>query len=345
LQATDLSPPWVRLPDNEQQQQALIQGVRSGNPQYKQISDAIKFNEPLYDLASIYGHDIEGFKQNDIGKLLSEIPADRLKKMSAAEAFTTAFPTYQLTKDFGNLLEKVRSGASYPKEALDLFLNRGLQQVKVPDTPGWYRVTTPEAVRLEGAQMRHSVGGYGTSDTYNKGGKPAFTAGTTRVYSLRPQKNKPEVTLDVYDDPDTGLVKVNTVYGKENSDPSPYKEELFKLFDSIPNLDPMSLPRLYYGRRDDSPASTVDWAREYLEARPNVEVPAPRSVSRPQREVPGGNLWENVGRQEELGRQVVDMLYNVPGNAEQMAARQRIRDRIAARNARRAAEGIPPVEE
>jgi hypothetical protein len=333
------------FPDNEDYQQALIQGVRTGDPRYKQISDAITFNEPLYDLANNSGFEIPGFKQQEIGPLLSEIPADKLKKMSAAEAFLTAFPTYQLTKDFGNLLEKVRSGSSYPKEALDLFLNRGLQQVKVPDTPGWYRVTTPEAVRLEGAQMRHSVGGYGTSDTYNKGGKPAFTAGTTRVYSLRPQKNKPEVTLDVYDDPDTGLVKVNTVYGKENSDPSPYKEELFKLFDSIPNLDPMSLPRLYYVRRDDSPASTVDWAREYLEARPNVEVPAPRSVSRPQREVPGGNLWENVGRQEELGRQVVDMLYNVPGNAEQMAARQRIRDRIAARNARLAAEGIPPVEE
>jgi len=338
------------FPDSESHQQTLIQGVRTGDPRYKQISDAITFNEPLYDLANNSGFEIPGFKQQEIGPLLSEIPADKLKKMSAAEAFLTAFPTYQLTKDFGNLLEKVRSGASYPKEALDLFLNRGLQPVKVPDTSGWYRVTTPEAVRLEGAQMRHSVGGYGTSDTYNKGGKPAFTAGTTRVYSLRPQKNKPEVTLDVYDDPDTGLVKVNTVYGKENSDPSPYKEELFKLFDSIPNLDPMSLPRLYYGRRENSPAGTVDWAREYLEARPNVEVPsqrpAPTSASAfPQREVAGGNLWENVGRQEELGRQVVDMLYNAPGNEAQMAARERIRARIAARNARAQAEGIPPVGE
>jgi hypothetical protein len=190
--------------------------------------------------------------------------------------------------------------------------------------------------------MRHSVGGYATQDNYNKGGRPAFNAGTTRVYSLRPQKNKPEVTLDVYDDPDTGLVKVNTIYGKENSDPSPYKAELFKLFDSIPNLDAMSLPRLYYGSRENSPAGTVDWAREYLEARPNVQVPSPASR---QRAAPGGNAWENVGQDDNLMRQVINMVNNAPGNEAQMAARQRIRDRIAARNARRAAEGIPPVEE
>jgi hypothetical protein len=330
------------FPDNEDHQQALIQGVRSGDPRYKQISDAIAFNEPLYDLANSSGVDIPGFKQQEIGQLLSEIPADKLKKMSAAEAFVTAFPTYQLTKDFSGLVEKIRAGAAYPKEALDLYLNRGLQPVKVPDTPGWYRVTTPQAVRLEGAQMRHSVGGYATQDNYNKGGRPAFNAGTTRVYSLRPQKNKPEVTLDVYDDPDTGLVKVNTIYGKENSDPSPYKEELFKLFDSIPNLDSMSLPRLYYGRRENSPSGTVDWAREYLEARPNVQVPSPRPA---QRSTPGPNAWENVGQDDNLMRQVIDMVNNAPGNEAQMAARQRIRDRIAARNARRAAEGIPPVEE
>jgi hypothetical protein len=338
------------FPDNEDYQQALIRGVRRGDPQYKQISDAIRFNEPLYDLANNSGIDIPGFKQQEIGQLLSEIPADKLKKMSAAEAFVAAFPTYQLTKDFGGLLDKVRSGAAYPKEALDLYLNRGLQPVKVPDTSGWYRVTTPQAVRLEGAQMRHSVGGYATQENYNKGGIQAFNSGSTRVYSLRPQKNKPEVTLDVYDDPDTGFVKVNTIYGKENSNPSPYREELFKLFDSIPNLDPMSLPRLYYGRREDSPASTVDWAREYLLARPNVEMPSPTPAPTPasafpQREAPGGELWENVGRQEELGRQVLDMLRNVPGDEAQMAARQRIRDRIAARNARREAEGLPPIGE
>jgi hypothetical protein len=148
--------------------------------------------------------------------------------------------------------------------------------------------------------------------------------------------------LDVYDDPDTGLVKVNSIYGKENSNPSSYREQLFKLFDSIPNLDPMSLPRVYYVRRDNSPASTIDWAREYLEARPNVQVPSPRPA---QRSTPGPNAWENVGQDDNLMRQVIDMVNNAPGNEAQMAARQRIRDRIAARNARRAAEGIPPVEE
>jgi hypothetical protein len=314
------------FPDNEAHQRVFVEGVRSGDPQYQQIIDAIKHNEPIYDLASTYGHPISGFGRSDIGNLLSEIPADRLKKMSAAEAFTTAFPTYQLIKDFQGLIHNVRHGNSYPKEALDLHLNKGLQPVKGEGTTGWYRVTTPQAVQLEGAQMKHSVGGYGTSNTYNQGGKPAFTAGTTRVYSLRPQKNKPEVTLDVYDDPSTGKVKVNSIYGKENSDPSAHKEELFKLFDSIPNLDPYGLPRTYYRNRNSGEGGTVDWSREYMEARAN-------QPATPQTPQVSDNPWMHVGENNPANPQAEGLRARLQTMAEE--ARARIAARAEAARARR----------
>jgi hypothetical protein len=187
--------------------------------------------------------------------------------MSAAEAFKSAFPQWKLTKDFEQLVENVRYGRAYPKEAVAEILDRGLKPVEVPGTNGWYRVATPQAVQIEGAQMKHSVGGYATQENYNRGGKAAFNAGDTRVYSFRPQKNKPLITLDLYDNPNTGQVNVHSLSGPYNSSPENHIPEVIRFLRSIPNLDPNTLPHSSYratptGELLDA-AKRINWKEEY----------------------------------------------------------------------------------
>ncbi len=131
----------------------------------------------------------------------------------------------------------------------------------------WVRVSTPDAVQLEGAAMNHSVGGYKTDAGYGKGGKEAFNSGATRVYSLRNEKGKPAVTVESTWDKDNGL-NITQIKGKFNSEPNQQeKQAIFELFDV---LGPKKIHRSEsYGRTregDILPSESVtqvEWAKLY----------------------------------------------------------------------------------
>jgi hypothetical protein len=351
------------FPRNPELQHQFVTRVRAGDPEYQDVVDSIRHGEPILDLSNSWGPDLEGFQVNQLGSLLAEIPADRLKKMSAAEAYNTAFPNWKLQRQFGEILENIKQGRAYPKDVVNDILEKGLKPIKDESVKGWYQVATPQAVQIEGAQMKHSVGGYATNESYNKGGKPAFMAGTTRVYSLRPNKTKPEVTMDVYDDPETGKAVIHTIYGVENHFPTAQKEQIFKFFDTLPNLDRSRLPSVYYSRMPEGQEPVFNWQRAYSEARPqqNVQQLQSPALSPSQLEAMGlGEINPEMMAQIQADRAARIAARdperqariearrrareNEPGNEAQMAARQRIRDRIAARNARaQAEEGIPPA--
>jgi hypothetical protein len=253
--------------------QKLVEAVRAGDPNYQWIIDAIQRNEPVYDMAQL---PLPGMSGPEAASLLASIPADKLSKMNADEALISAYPQWQKSREFPQLILAIRNGQSYPKKAVNDILREGLKPVE--DVPGWYQVGTKKAVEVEGAQMRHSVGGYSTKEDYNMGGRPAFEAGTTRVYSFRPKMDKPEVTIDLADYPD-GLVKINQIQGPANTNPIENKEAIFNFLDTIPNLDLNSLPRHYYGGEGFS------WKDAYQEARPNrgpralTQTSFPRNVN------------------------------------------------------------------
>ena len=90
-------------------------------------------------------------------------------------------------------------------------LKKGVEPITTAPNGTIFRIKTTEGAALEGALMKHSVGGYNepkTKPSYNRGGQKSFNTGESRVYSLRdPKTGLPRVTFDIKFDLDTGLPK------------------------------------------------------------------------------------------------------------------------------------------
>jgi hypothetical protein len=125
--------------------------------------------------------------------------------------------------------------------------------------------------------MKHSVGGYGSGDTYGTGytqlpygGKKAFDEGLVRVYSLRNEQGLPEVTVEMAKT-DAGAGKawdVTQIRGRFNSEPAPQmREDIFNFLKKIDTTEGLAKVKTNgYARSatgESVPSTEVDWGQEF----------------------------------------------------------------------------------
>jgi hypothetical protein len=222
---------------------------------------AYRNNEPIYDMSR---PDLDFMVPANLAEGIASIPLKDLQRMSFPEAVIKGTKNMRLTRDWQEVLNKAENGKPLPTK---LYFD-GTEPVKsVGENLKWVQVTSPNAVELEGAAMRHSVGGYKTSNSYNLGGKDAFNSGRARIYSLRDDKGIPQVTVEIEARPNGELNVTRQIQAKFNSEPTAeQKRAIFTLFDQ---LNPSSMQPTKYSR-DRTGASLkedtmVNWGDEYAD--------------------------------------------------------------------------------
>lgn len=83
----------------------------------------------------------------------------------------------------------------------------------------WVQLDKPGQFKDESALMGHSVEGYepGGSESYGLGGWPAIESGDAKIYSLRDDKGRPHVTIEV--DSSGEVPSITQIKGKSNRAP------------------------------------------------------------------------------------------------------------------------------
>jgi hypothetical protein len=195
----------------------------------KSVVFAANKGEPIYDLSSMRpGFDI--FHEADVAKGIGTIPIDELERMTFPEMLIRGSQNTLLDRSADEVLAKVSEGKSIPMK----FYSEGIKAVPNMENVGWVRIESPFAVKLEGASMGHSVGGYGKPGQYGLGGLKAFQSGIARIFSLRPEGKKPVTTVEVKATPDTGELDIRQIKGPYNSVPTAEeKQKVFELFDEL----------------------------------------------------------------------------------------------------------------
>lgn len=91
----------------------------------------------------------------------------------------------------------------------------GLAKLATTNVGTWYELMTAEALKYEGKMMGHCVGG---------GGYTVGEGSTTRIFSLRNEKNEPHVTIEARHN------QIQQVKGKQNKAPVAKYHEAVKVF-------------------------------------------------------------------------------------------------------------------
>jgi hypothetical protein len=214
----------------------------------------------------VMGPTTDFMNARNVAQGIASIPVGELGRMSFPEAVIKGAQNMRFKRDWEAVIDNAKAGKPVPKE----IYFQGTQPVyELGKNQQWVRIMTPDAVELEGAAMRHSIGGYKTSTSYNLGGRPAFESGKARVFSLRNEKGVPQVTVETeFTEPGAiseGGLRVMQIRSKFNSMPTPEeKKAVFELFDT---LGPQSFKSTSYsttrtGDRLDE-AKQIDWGNEY----------------------------------------------------------------------------------
>jgi len=87
------------------------------------------------------------------------------------------------------------------------------------------RLTTAQAVQLEGASMHHSIGGYAKKGGYGVGGLDALLSGKAQLFSLRGKDGRPRITIEAQKNED-GTLLIRQIKGNFNGVPEPQDQEI-----------------------------------------------------------------------------------------------------------------------
>lgn len=219
---------------------------------------AAQRGEPIYDLTSVYPA-LELLSNRSILQGIASIPAKDLERMSFPEAIVRGAQNTKLQRSWDEVVARAKEGKNVDKE----FFLQGIKPVAPVGDSQWVQVTTPEAVRLEGAAMNHSVGGYSKPGSYGHGGLEAFQSGKAQVFSLRGKNGKPSVTVEAK--VDDGDYYISQIKGPFNSVPN--DEEKAAVFQLLDRLNPSSIKSEVYSRArngDNLDKSVqVDWGTEF----------------------------------------------------------------------------------
>jgi hypothetical protein len=235
------------------------------------VQQALNTGELLYDVSP----NMMMLSPMNVVEALQQVPANKLKSMSFPEALIQGSAALAPVRDYRTAIDMAERGAKVPRQALNMFTD---PVVEAPVVGGqWVQLTKPLATELEGKLMKHSVGGYGSGDTYGVGytqlpygGKKAFDEGLVRVYSLRNDQGLPEVTVEMAkSDAGKGNTwNVSQIRGRFNSEPAPQmRGDIFNFLKTIDTTEGLAKvkPNSYAksATGDTIPGSEVDWGREY----------------------------------------------------------------------------------
>jgi hypothetical protein len=240
--------------------QAFIQGVGDTDKGSQSLLYAATKEQPIYDINS---PSADFMRANNVADALASIPVAELERMTFPEALIKGAQNTRLKRDRGLMLEKARDGKTVPKE---IYFDGTQPVYEIDKNQKWVRIMSPDAVELEGAAMRHSIGGYKTSNSYNLGGRPAFESGLARIFSLRNEKGVPQVTVETKFTDEDGLM-INEVRSKFNSEPTAEeKRAVLQLFETLGPKDIRSTK--YRNTRSgealkEEDQVTVNWGDEF----------------------------------------------------------------------------------
>lgn len=220
---------------------------------------AARNDQPIYDVSL---PQMDFLRPTNLAESLASIPVKDLQRMSFPEAVIQGTKNMKLSRDWQEVISKAKDGKPIPKEVYF----KGTNPVyEIDKNQQWVRIMSPDAVELEGAAMRHSVGDYKYKDSYGHGGKEGFKTGRARIYSLRNEKGVPKITVQT-EFTDDGL-DVTQVKSKFNS--APTKEEQRAVFELFDTLGPRKITSETYrydragNSLDEADRPTVNWGDLY----------------------------------------------------------------------------------
>jgi hypothetical protein len=180
---------------------------------------AAQQGEVFYDIPATPSLDF--LDPRNLAKSLATLNPDKLNNMSFAEAVVQGTKNTKLQRDWDEVIKKVEGNKSIPKELYDI----GTERVRPMGEDRWVRLTTAQAVQLEGASMHHSIGGYAKKGGYGVGGLDALLSGKAQLFSLRGKDGRPRITIEAQKNED-GTLLIRQIKGNFNGVPEPQDQEI-----------------------------------------------------------------------------------------------------------------------
>ena len=180
---------------------------------------AAQQGEVFYDIPA--SPSLDFLEPKNLANSLATLNPDKLNNMSFAEAVVQGTKNTKLQRDWDEVIKKVESNKSIPKELYDI----GTERFRPMGEDRWVRLTTPQAVQLEGAAMHHSIGNYAKKGGYGVGGLDALLSGKAQLFSLRGKDGRPRITIEAQKNED-GTLLVRQIKGNFNGVPEPQDQEI-----------------------------------------------------------------------------------------------------------------------
>lgn len=153
---------------------------------------ALTQNAPITDVDSY--PTFFGMNVRDVAEAAQHIPEKDLERMSVPEVVNYALQHITKTEEIGSFARKAESLASAGKEVPPKISTFGTKEIMPADKDGfmWREIINPDAVKVQAAIMKNSIGSYATPGTYGalKKGRPALTSGEVRIFGLYDSKNQ-----------------------------------------------------------------------------------------------------------------------------------------------------------
>jgi hypothetical protein len=253
--------------DAERELRKFLKAEKMPPEKASSVMYAAMKGEPIYDLETAYPQ-MEFMQPNAVIPALASV-VDDLDRMSFPEALIRGLQKTDIFRNEEAAIAREADGKKVPSSLFD----RGVKPIANLGDFTLVQLTSPFAVRLEGAAMKHSIGGYGTNKDYGIGGKDAFTEGFTKVYSIRDANNRPVVSMDV--DTKYRTPKVGQIRSVFNSAPTAQeKQAILNAFEILYGNVPMhelgdTLPLTTYTKSREGKTllgedrTRIDWWQEY----------------------------------------------------------------------------------
>jgi hypothetical protein len=153
---------------------------------------ALSQNVPIADVDSyptLFGMDL-----TTIANAAQHIPEKDLERMSAPEVVNFALKYMQDSDQIRSFAKKAENLASAGKEVPAEISTFGTKVIMPADAQGfmWREITNPDAVNIQAAIMKNSIGSYASPGTYGalQKGRPALEKGEVRIFGLYDPKSQ-----------------------------------------------------------------------------------------------------------------------------------------------------------
>jgi hypothetical protein len=178
------------------------------NPTFlpKELRTAIEKKQPIYDL-NPQGALKKILDEESLVDYLATLPVNQINNMRYEDAIRGSVKLQALRKERKVLVSRIRDNK--PVDGKPFLEGVSAPLVSYPEGSPlqgytWRRLEKPDATELEGAYLKHSVGGYADDGSYSSKDKKDFRAGTIKVYSLRDPRGLPVTTVEVKEIPGLG---------------------------------------------------------------------------------------------------------------------------------------------